>query len=75
MGQVKRWKKMRKQTRSEQVRLSQEQSARYTNESELPFSGALAPEVGIEMKPVADLLTRLGVSEDHDSTGRRTAQS
>lgn len=72
---LKRWKKMRKQTRTEQMRLSKEQSARYTNESELPFSSALGPEVGNEMKPVADLLTRLGVSEDHDSPGRRTAQT
>jgi hypothetical protein len=30
---------MRKQTGNEQLRLFREQSARYSNESELPFSG------------------------------------
>ncbi len=49
---------MPKQTRTQQVRLSKEQSARYENESELPFSGARAPEIGHDPKAVADLLTR-----------------
>jgi len=67
---------MPKQTRTEQMRLSTEQSARYSNESELPFSDALAPEAGDDLNPVADLLTPWGVSPlGHDSAGSRTEQA
>jgi hypothetical protein len=66
---------MTKQTRTEQLRLSTEQSARYGNESELPFSGAFAPDAGDDMNRVADLLTRSGVSEGHDPAGSRTKQT
>ena len=65
---------MPKQTRTGQL-LSTEQSARYSNESELPFSGAAAPRAGHEMRPVADLLTRSGVSVGHDPAGSRTEQT
>jgi hypothetical protein len=51
----KRWKKMDKQTRAEQLRLFKEQAARYSNESELPFSvpprSEAVDQVGRNLEP------------------------
>lgn len=66
---------MDRQTDTGRPELSAEQSARYGNESELPFSGAPAPSAGHDMNAVADLLTRSGVSVGHDPAGSRTEQT